>query len=56
MNSIGLVVSHSAEESGNFTFIRVPRASRTSGTVGRLGNMRCTNHPVMMGRTLPEGW
>lgn len=55
MRSMGLVASHRAEESGKFTFIRVPRSSRTDGTVGRLGKTRCTNHPVMMGRTLPEG-
>lgn len=56
MRSMGLVASHSAEESGNFTFVRVPRTSRTGGTVARLGKTRCTNHPVMIGRTLPEGW
>lgn len=56
IRSIGLVVSHSAHHSGNFTFTRLPGRGRTEGTVRRLGNTRCRNHRVIMGRTAPEHW
>lgn len=56
MTSMGLVASHRAHHSGNFTFMRVPGSSRTGRTVGRLGNTRCMGHAVIMGRTLPGTW